>query len=596
MTQAQGDNAAEDAVSCYDRAMAAYRQGDFAAAMRACDAGLKAEPEHADLLHLISALYLSAGDAGRALAAAERARDLQPDSRAIQNGYAIALHGAGRSAEAVQVLTSLANQSPQAAEPRVNLAMIYLDSGAWDEALDAAAAALEIEPDNAAALSNAASVYQRLGLVEQAAELLRSALQRQPDHPDLLRNLLTVIHYDPNATHQEIAEMTRRYWSVRPRPPAPEKPTGGEFGGKAAGQGPVHIGFLSPDFRSHPVGHFLLPVVTGLDPATFQVSLYANQTEEDDVTHTLKRHASNWVPVKGVPDAAVAARIASDGVDLLIDLAGLSDGHRLDVMRLKPAPVQASWFGYVATTGLPEVDYMIADKHVWPLEDDHYFVERPVRLPNTYFCFEPPEIRVPVGPPPSASRGYITFGSLNNTVKLNSACLSVWADILKAVPDSKLLLKAPQLSDPRITARVVALCEASGIEQTRMVLLGRTSRKDHLAAYNQVDLILDPFPYGGGITTAEAVWMGVPVVTLNGERWVARAGVSILSTAGLPQFIAADLAAYREQAIALAGNPNELASLRLSLRSVIESSPLCNRRRYVRDVEAALMQMVGRAP
>jgi len=590
MTDPRSDQGAAESAAAFQNALQAYQSRELAEAARLCDVALQEAPDNADLLHLMSAIQLDGGHTEHAVSLAHRASEAAPDNLAIRNGYAITLHRAGRSADAVEVLTDLAHQAPEAAEPLANLAMIHIDTGAWADALTAAEAALQRDADNVIAKSNAAAVYQRLGSIEKAAALVRSALQTEPEHPGLLRNLIGVLNYDPNTTHQEIADVTQRYWAAHPKPAtAPVQPQPKPAGAK------IHIGFLSPDFRSHPVGHFLLPVVKGLDANKFEITLYANQTEEDDTTHALRAHASGWEPVKHLSESDAAARIAADGVDLLIDLAGFSDDHRLDVMRLKPAPVQASWFGYVATTGLPEVDYIIADKHVWPPEDDRYFVEQPVRLPYTYFCFAPPETRVPVRPSPVASRGHITFGSLNNTVKLNSACLKVWEDILNAVPGSKLLLKAPQLSDPRIAARVANLCGENGVDQSRLTLLGRTSREEHLAAYNECDLILDPFPYGGGLTTAEAIWMGVPVVTLAGDRWVARAGVSILETAGLPQFIAPTVGAYRELAIKMAGDLDELASWRAALRPIIESSPLCNQRRYLRDVEVALTKMAMRA-
>jgi protein O-GlcNAc transferase len=574
----------------YDTALAAYQAGDLGTARAALDRALAGDPGSAPALHLSSALCLARGDFTGAVAAARQAAATTPKDLGIQNGLALALHAAGQSDEALTRLRALADDHPETPEPLANMAMVYSDSGRWTDALAAADAALRLEPRHPAALNNKAAVLQKIGAIESARDCLTSALAAHPDHPDLIRNMLTVIHYDPRATHQDIFDITRANWAVQPKPPAAARAV------PASPQsGPLHVGFLSPDFRSHPVGRFLQPVLAGLDKARFRVTLYANQTEEDEVTRDLKQHASAWVPVKHLSDADAASRIAADGVDLLIELAGFSDNHRLGVMRRKPAPVQASWLGYVATTGLPEVDYVIADRYVWPERDDAYFVEQPMRLPDSYICFQPPSQKVAVGPPPMTRNGFVTFGSLNNTVKLNSVCLAEWGRILASVPGSKLLLKAHQLSDARVISQLVSMCDQAGISGDRLILLGRTSREDHLAAYNQVDLVLDPFPYGGGLTTAEALWMGVPVVTIAGDRWVARAGVSILSTVGLPQLIAANPEDYRNLAVGLAGNAGELASLRMTLRPVVESSPLSNSRRYVRDVEQTFLKMTERA-
>ncbi len=594
MTQDAGASAPGNSNAGYQRAMAAYQSGDLSAARTMGEAALQASPQSADLLHLLSAIHLDAGDAAQGLNYAEQAREAAPESLAVQNGYAIALHRNGRSAEARSFLNALCETASEAPEPLINLAMVELDLGAWTDALAAADAALTLAPDNAAALSNKASVLQRLGRAEEAAALLLAAHERQPDNATVLRNLLSVVHYSPAFDRHAIYRLTQAYWQALPQVqvmPQTHAPAARQKDSSKR----LHIGFLSPDFRAHAVAQFLMPVLRHLDRARFKVTLYANQTIEDHVTGALKSAVDGWCPIAHLSDADAAAQITADHVHLLIDLAGHTDGNRLGVMRLKPAPVQAAWIGYIATTGLPEIDYVIADSHVVPPEHDAVFAERVFRLPRCYLCYDVPSERRPVAAPPAARNGVITFGSFNNPVKMSSASVAAWSKILNAVPGSRLLLKAPQLSNPMLRASVLAFCADHGIAEDRVVVRGQTSYQDYLATFNDVDLVLDCFPYNGATTTCDALWMGAPVLTVAGDQWAARFGAMVMHTVGLPQLIAADVDAYTQRAIELAAHPDELAGLRMTLRSVLESSPLCNAAAFARDVEKMFVELCAGA-
>jgi predicted O-linked N-acetylglucosamine transferase (SPINDLY family) len=281
-----------------------------------------------------------------------------------------------------------------------------------------------------------------------------------------------------------------------------------------------------------------------------------------------------------------------DGIDILFDLSGHTAFNRLPMFALKPAPVQVAWLGYLATTGLASMDYLIADPWTLPPSEDAYFTEKIWRLPETYICFTAPQVDVPVGELPARSSGHVTFGSFNNLNKLGDAALALWARVLASVPRSRLFLKAKQLGNDAVRQSILDRFAAHGIAPARLILEGfAPSRAEHLGAYQRVDVALDPFPYPGITTSVEGLWMGVPLLTMAGGRFVSRQGVGMLMNAGLPQWIAADEDDYAAKAVAHAADLENLAALRAGLREKVLGSPLFDASRFARHFEAALRAM-----
>ncbi|HTH76388.1 MAG TPA: glycosyltransferase, partial [Trinickia sp.] len=318
---------------------------------------------------------------------------------------------------------------------------------------------------------------------------------------------------------------------------------------------------------------------------------YPTRRVEDALTARIKPYFSAWTPLASMNDEQAAARIRDDRIDLLLDLSGHMNFNRLPLFAWRPAPVQASWLGYFASTGLPAMDYLLGDPHVLPPDAQPYYTERLRRLPDSYLCFTPPAERVDVGPPPLATQGHVTFGCFNHLMKMNDGVVDVWARILHAVPRSRLFLKAKQLDDAPTRETTLARFAARGIDASRLILEGRSPRSEYFAAYNRIDIALSPFPYPGGTTSVEGLWMGVPVLCRRGDRFLSNICTSMLHSAGLADWIAQDNDDYVAKAVAFAADAPRLAALRSSLRATVLASPLCDAARYARNLEAAFEAM-----
>ena len=356
---------------------------------------------------------------------------------------------------------------------------------------------------------------------------------------------------------------------------------------------PLRIGWVSGDLCIHPVGYFLDSILSALHQRHTELVhvAYSNHSKKDALSARLKSYCSAWHEVMGWSDEQLAAQIHTDQIDILIDLSGHTAHNRLPVFAWKPAPVQVTWLGYFATTGVAEIDYLIADPHTLPESEEAHFTESIWRLPETRLCFTPPTDNIPVNPLPSLTNGYVTFGCFNNLAKMNDSVVATWGRLLQALPTSRLFLKTKQLADATVREETLARFAAHGIAPERLTLEGPTPRADYLAAYQRIDIALDPFPYPGGTTTVEALWMGVPVLTLAGERFLARQGVGLLMNAGLPEWVASSVDDYVARAIAHAQDLPRLATLRDHLRAQLLTSPVCDAERFAGHFATALRGM-----
>jgi predicted O-linked N-acetylglucosamine transferase (SPINDLY family) len=356
----------------------------------------------------------------------------------------------------------------------------------------------------------------------------------------------------------------------------------------------IRIGLVSGDLRKHPVGYFVegvLLALTSQNEASVDFIVYSSALQNDALTDRIKSCCQAWRSTVGLSDKNLALQIQNDGIDILIDLSGHTAHNRLPMFAWKPAPVQVTWLGYFATTGVTAIDYLIADLWTLPESQEVFFTEKIWRLPETRMCFTPPDVPVAVSPLPALSNGHVTFGCFNNLSKMNDEVVALWAKILKAIPQSRLFLKAKQLNLASIRAEVSARFAALGVDVSRLVLEGFEARTQYLTAYHQVDIGLDPFPFPGGTTSAESLWMGVPVLTLSGESFISRQGVGLLMNAGLPDWIASDADDYLARAVYHASDLQGLQTLRKALRQQVIDSPIYDAQRFAHHFESALRGM-----
>lgn len=546
---------------------------------------IELEPRVAIYRHYLADTLRALGQPEEAAKCYREALGLDPEFAAAHANLGNALMDGGQPAEAEGCFRRALELKPDHAEIHHNLGTALKAQTRLDGALESFQAALRLNPRLAPTLVILANTLKEQARVGEAEKAYRQALEIAPNYAEAHSNLLLVMHYDAGRDggqlRREAEEWDRRY--------AGKDGQGELHGNDRSPDRPLRVGYVSGDFRRHPVGLFMAPVISGHDKRQFNVVCYNNDKWADELTEKLKSEADGWRDIAGLDDDDACRLIRDDAIDILVDLSGHSAGGRLGVFALKPAPVQFAYLGYPGTTGLKAVDYRITDGRADPEPDaDRHFTEKLVRLPGGFLCYAPVPDAPGVSPPPLIGNGYPTFGSFNNLAKLSADVIGLWAGILKAVPSSRLLLKNQSFADAATQARIAKAFADRGVEGDRLELVGPAKTiAEHLGLYGRVDIALDPFPYNGTTTTCEALWMGTPVVVLAGDRHSGRVGASILGAAGLTDFVAGSPEQYVELAVAWAGREQDLAALRESLRQRVGDSDLTNQSEFVANLEAA---------
>jgi protein O-GlcNAc transferase len=558
-------------------------------AVGSCKEALTLDPGLARVRARLAAALHAAGRWNEAARWLEEGLRLRPDDTA---GW-LALGNAWRDAQDMRRAEAAFRKAlalaPGSHEAWNNLGNTLHDLGRLLEAEAAFRRALAAEGAVAAIHSNLGNLLREQGRFEEAAACFRQALARDPAFLGAHDNLLLALNYADGPSHEERLAEARRYGAAAARGARPLPAVA------VSRSGPLRVGLVSGDLRSHPVGYFLEGLVGALDPARIQVLAYSTQPREDALTARLREHVA-WRRIDALGDADAAARIRADAVDVLLDLSGHTAHNRLPLFCWRPAPVQATWLGYFATTGIAEIDYLIADAATVPAQAQEGFTERVWRLPRTRLCFTPPAQAPPVAPLPALASGHITFGSFQALSKVTDAVLALWARVLQAVPGARLRLQSPQLGDEATREALRQRMRAQGLDPARAALHGRSSRLAYFKAHAEVDLLLDTFPFPGGTTSCEALWMGVPTVALQGDRLIARQGAGLLEAAGLDDWIAADADDYVRIAARHAADPAALSALRAGLRNQVAQSALFDAPAFARDFTDALLRMAGRRP
>jgi predicted O-linked N-acetylglucosamine transferase (SPINDLY family) len=552
---------------------------------------LHSDPRHAGALHMMGVL---AGMGGKHDLAETFFRQsvASPNGQAVSLlNLALSLRKQGKLPEALKTAREAQLRFP--GDPAVydHLGVFLREAGEIDQAIDVHQRAVAISPDDPDALLGLAGVLMDTGRIQEAIALYRQALTKTPRptsayapstaHDQLLFALL----HDPNCSLADrFAEHQR--WNAQqvklasaPKAPPINMPDPNRK---------LRIGYVSADFGAHPVGMFFVSLIDNHDRQAFTIICYSQLYPPDAQTGWFRERADGWCNIAGLSDDDVARTIRQDQIDILVDLSMHTRGHRLQVFARKPAPIQVTYLAYAGGTGVAAMDYRLTDPHLDPDEsNDRFYFEKSIRLTGTYWCYYPNASQVPVSDLP-ARQGFVTFGCLNKFSKLSPPALQVWAQLLGALPTARLILHARPGSH---RDRLLGFFSQHHIDPARIEFVPSQDTADYFRTYCRIDIALDPFPYSGGTTTCDALWMGVPVVTLAGTAPHERASTSILTNAGFPQWIATTAEQYVQIAISLAGDVEALGAIRRSLREKMRNSPLMDGKAYARSIERAYRQM-----
>jgi len=564
-------NRLDDAINSYSRA-------------------LRINPNLVDVHYNLGLAHQNSGSLETALTNYHHALAINPDHVSSLNNLGGVFVDIGRHESALQCFRQVCRLEPENTDAHLNLGIALATIGQSDAAMQSFRQALILQPKNVDAMLRLAGVLVDVGEFQQALKYIRRGLELKPDYPLAHSHLLFVNNFVGDQSAGQAFEDAKRFGAMVQRDVKPYD----HWKAKPDSTKKMRIGLVSGDLCNHPVGYFIDGVLNALATAEaerVEVFTYLTRACSDPTTDRIRESCRHWSLVSKQSDEALARQIHNDGIDILIDLSGHTAHNRLPVFAWKPAPVQVSWLGYFATTGVPTMDYLIADDWTLLRSQERFFTERIWRLPESRLCFTEPEVEIPVEPLPALSTGHITFGCFNNLSKMNDAVVELWSRVLNALPDSRLFLKSKQLSDPAVQGRTTERFATHGISANRLIYEGSQPRDEFFAAYHRVDIALDPFPYTGGTTTAEALWMGVPVLTLAGESFLSRQGVGLLMNAGFSDWVAKSPDDYVNKAMRQATDVPSLVKLRASLRRQVLDSPIYDAESFARHFVKAMRAM-----
>jgi protein O-GlcNAc transferase len=551
---------------------------------------LQFNPLYAEAHCNLGVAFQEAGRYEEAMTCYRKALEINPDYADAYYNLATALRNSGRYEEAVTYYQKTLQLNPAHAEAYNNLGVCLQEQGRYEEAMACYQKALQLRPALADSSCNLGTVFREQGKLNEALICYKHALQINANLSSCYSNLLLAMNYNSSFDARTIFAEHLRFAEQY------EKPLYASVNSHANDRSHsrrLRVGYVSPDFRKHSVGYFIEPVLTFHDREQVEVFCYSDVLLPDEFTHRIAGHTDRWQSIAGTPDQEVAEFVRRDGIDILVDLAGHTAGNRMLLFARKPAPVQVTWIGYPATTGLSTMDYKVVDNYTDPRGmTEQFYTEELVRMPESFLCYLPDRDSPEVKGLPALSAGRVTFGSFNHFAKITPEVLRIWNEILRAVPDSRLILKAKSFSDRMIRNYAIKCLTDKGIPPEKSELLPpEPSTGGHLETYNRIDIGLDTFPYNGTTTTCEALWMGVPVITLAGDIHSSRVGTSLLSNVGLPELVATTHAGYIEKAVNLASDMERLRLLRERLRDEVASSPLMAARRFAQNLEICYRKM-----
>ncbi len=547
---------------------------------------IQIDPNFAEAHGSLGVILEAKGNLDEAIESHRQAIRLKPDIAEMHSILARALKSAGRLDEAVAAYREAIRLERNDGVAHANLGGVQNLMGQFDDALASLRQAVRLRPDLARAYNNLASTLRDTGRLDEAIDSYRQAIQLKPDYAAAHSNLIYTLQFHPGYDASLIHEELSRWNQQRAQPL--RKLVGPHTNNRDPNRR-LRIGYVSADFYDHASAFFLSPLFRHHDREQFELFCYAEVPQTRIVPQQMRDEVQHWRFTEGLTDEAAARLIRDDQIDILVDLKVHTSGNRLLVFAQKPAPVQATWLGYPGTTGLDTIDYRITDPYLDPpgLEDDKNS-ERPILLPETFWCYDPLATAPVVNPPPCLETGFVTFGCLNSFNKINEQVLQLWARVLKSVDRSRLIILCPEGSHRQ---PLMDLMQREGVNPDRIELIARRPRPQYLEVYHRIDVGLDTFPYNGHTTSLDSFWMGVPVLTLVGKTSVGRAGMSQLTNLGLPELIAHTPEQCVRIAADLANDLPRLAELRRTLRPRMRASPLMDAPRFARNIEAAYREI-----
>jgi predicted O-linked N-acetylglucosamine transferase (SPINDLY family) len=543
------------------------------------------KPNYPEAHNILGIALKEKGELDNALAAFRMAISLRPTYTEAHSNLGVTLRDEGQPDESIAALRLAISLRPNLAEAHNNLGMALKDKGFLDEAAAAHAQAIALDPLLPEAHNNLGNVLREKGQITEAIAAFRQAVNIKPDYAEAHSNLVFTVLYDPASDPRIVAEEHLR-WGQQHGDPL-HKFVSIHSATNRDPNRRLKIGYVSPDFREHVVGGNMLPILKQHNHREFEVYCYSNVSQPDQLTEQFKSVADVWRPITGLSDEAAAEIIRTDGIDILIDLSGHTAKNRLLIFARKPAPIQMSYLGYNDGTALQTMDYRISDHFLDNPESERNYREKTIYLPHCYWCYRPGKATTDPAPPPEISSGFITFGSLCNFAKISEPARDLWARVLLEVKNSHLLLAAHPGDHCQKAADRFA---SHGVDPDRIEFIGRQNWNAYIATFGRIDIALDPIPYNGGISTCDALWMGVPVVTLVGDRAVGRAGKSILMNLNLPELIAKTPDEFVAIAVRLANDRPRRENLRRNLRQMMIDSPITNTAQFTADLESLYRQ------
>lgn len=537
----------------------------------------------------LGALFGQQRDYESAIQHLQRSTLLAPGDAETFYNLGLALEHAERLKEAAAAYREAVRVNPDFLVAHNSLGLTYLAMDRFGDALDSFQRSLSIDPSNLSAYNSSGLALLKQGRVRESLKYCHLARGLEGERGlTYINELLTRLYLPENSPEETYAVACD--WAEKFTPNTSQY----DFSTRdLVPERRLRIGYISPDFRNHAVARFVTPIFANHDRDAFEVFCFAEVKKPDSITQSLQQLAHSWSSTVGRSDAEIAEEIYHTRIDILVDLGGHTNNSRTSIFGFKPAPIQITHIGYPNTTGLATMDYRLTDSIADPVgQGDDYYTEALVRLSNCFLCFDPLVEAPSVSTLPALTKGYVTFGSFNNIAKITPAAIVAWAKILQAVPQARIFFKNSSLADPRTREFLWNLMEDLGVARERVELQGLVkSTVGHLSCYHSIDIALDSFPYNGTTTTCEALWMGVPVIALKGDRHVSRVSQSLLHAVGLTELVTSTMEDYVRKAVALSQDLQQLANLRSQLRPRMAASTLCDAPRYVRNLEATYRQL-----